>query len=99
MSGALRVLSGWQHASTPIHSELPAPDDVDASGLPADYPAMGHFPGQRTLSVRAGDAVVLDYRLLHGTPRQRRASPPRLHSAVVHPRLDKPFRPSSRPIL
>src|SRR5215510_3272955 len=89
-SGALRVLAGSHHATTPIHSELPPPDDVDASGLPADHPAMGNFPGQRTLSVRAGDAVVLDYRLLHGTPRQRRASPPRLHSAVVHPRLDKP---------
>src|SRR5262249_36631084 len=75
-SGALRVFSGSHHASTPIHSELPAADDVDASGLPADHPAMGNFPGQRTLSVHAGDAVALDYRLLHGThandgPRRR----------------------------
>jgi ectoine hydroxylase-related dioxygenase (phytanoyl-CoA dioxygenase family) len=66
-NGALRVLSGSHHASTPVHSELPGPDAVDAGGLPAHHPAMGDLPGQRTLSVRAGDAVVLDYRLLHGT--------------------------------
>jgi ectoine hydroxylase-related dioxygenase (phytanoyl-CoA dioxygenase family) len=34
------------------------------------------YPGSETLAVRAGDAVVLDYRLLHGThanatPRRR----------------------------
>jgi hypothetical protein len=66
-TGALRLLSGSHHASLAVHSDLPGPDAVDASGLPAHHPAMSDLPGQRTLSVRAGDAVVLDYRLLHGT--------------------------------
>ena len=66
-NGALRVLPGSHHASMPIHSELPESDSVGADGLPAHHPAMSDLPGQRTLSVRAGDAVVLDYRLLHGT--------------------------------
>jgi ectoine hydroxylase-related dioxygenase (phytanoyl-CoA dioxygenase family) len=30
-------------------------------------PAPNDQPGQATLSARAGDAVLLDYRLLHGT--------------------------------
>jgi hypothetical protein len=31
-------------------------------------PALNDQPGQATLSARAGDVVLLDYRLLHGTP-------------------------------
>jgi ectoine hydroxylase-related dioxygenase (phytanoyl-CoA dioxygenase family) len=66
-NGALRVLSGSHHANMPIHSELPESDGMRADGLPAHHPAMSDLSGQRTLSVRAGDAVALDYRLLHGT--------------------------------
>ena len=35
--------------------------------------AFDDHPGQVTLSVRAGDAVLLDYRLLHGTHPNRSA--------------------------
>jgi hypothetical protein len=66
-NGALRVLPGSHHASAPIHAHLPDahsrfPTDPD----PGD-PAMSNLPGQVTLALKAGDAVVLDYRLLHGT--------------------------------
>lgn len=39
-------------------------DDAD---LPAQHPALADQPNQVTLSLRSGDAVLLDYRLLHGT--------------------------------
>jgi hypothetical protein len=66
-NGALRVLPGSHHASTPLHGRLPEPHGPEANGLPPDHPAMSDCPGQVTLALQAGDAVVLDYRLLHGT--------------------------------
>jgi len=38
-----------------------------AGGLKPEHPAMSDIAGQITIGVRAGDAVVIDYRLLHGT--------------------------------
>lgn len=66
-NGALRVLPGSHHRWTSLHAVLPPPHGTHANGLPADHPAMRDHAEQRTLGVRAGDAVVLDYRLLHGT--------------------------------
>jgi hypothetical protein len=66
-NGALRVLPGSHHASTTIHAVLPEPHAEQANGLAAGHPAMADQPGQVTLALNAGDAVVLDYRLLHGT--------------------------------
>jgi ectoine hydroxylase-related dioxygenase (phytanoyl-CoA dioxygenase family) len=51
----------------PIHALLPEPHGASADGLPADHAALADCPDQVTLAVDAGDAVVLDYRLLHGT--------------------------------
>jgi hypothetical protein len=65
--GALRLLPGSHHASAPIHRLLPEPHGDAAHRLGLDHAAMADLPGQATLSVRAGDAVVIDYRLLHGT--------------------------------
>jgi ectoine hydroxylase-related dioxygenase (phytanoyl-CoA dioxygenase family) len=64
-TGALRVLPGSHRRSTPLHAALP---EAHAAGA-ADpgHLAMADQPGQATLAVRAGDAVVTDYRLLHGT--------------------------------
>jgi ectoine hydroxylase-related dioxygenase (phytanoyl-CoA dioxygenase family) len=64
--GALRVLPGSHRASVALHRALP---DAHRQGerLPLDHPALRDQPGQMTLRARAGDAVVLDYRLLHGT--------------------------------
>jgi hypothetical protein len=64
--GALRVLPGSHRRSLPLHALLPAAHAVGAQ-LPCDHPAMSDQVGQKTLCVRTGDAVVLDYRLLHGT--------------------------------
>lgn len=66
-SGALRVLPGSHHRSTPLHRHLPEPHGDDANQLTSDHPAMADDAGQITVSVRAGDAVVIDYRLLHST--------------------------------
>jgi ectoine hydroxylase-related dioxygenase (phytanoyl-CoA dioxygenase family) len=66
-NGALRVLPGSHHASAPIHLALPEAHGPVAETLAADHAAMTDVAGQATLAVRAGDAVALDYRLLHGT--------------------------------
>jgi hypothetical protein len=66
-NGALRVLPGSHHKSSAIHGQLPEPHGDDANRLPYDHPAMADSPDQATVPVKAGDTVVLDYRLLHGT--------------------------------
>jgi hypothetical protein len=66
--GALRVLPGSHRASVPLHELLPEAHSPEADqDTPARLAAMSDCAGQVTLSVRAGDAVVVDYRLLHGT--------------------------------
>jgi ectoine hydroxylase-related dioxygenase (phytanoyl-CoA dioxygenase family) len=69
-NGALRVLPGSHRASVPLHAILRDCDTADRS-LPLDHPALSDQPGQVTIAARAGDAVVLDYRLLHGTHANR----------------------------
>ena len=65
-SGALRLLPGSHRRSVPLHGVLPGAHR-HGENLPRDHAAFGDQPGQVTLSAAAGDAVVLDYRLLHGT--------------------------------
>jgi ectoine hydroxylase-related dioxygenase (phytanoyl-CoA dioxygenase family) len=67
MSGALRVLPGSHHKSLPLHARLPEAHGDDANALSSAHPAMSDYPGQVTVEARPGDAVVIDYRLLHGT--------------------------------
>jgi hypothetical protein len=66
-TAALRVLPGSHRASTPLHRALPEAHAAPAGGLDPSHPALADHPAQVTLSLRAGDAVALDYRLLHGT--------------------------------
>jgi ectoine hydroxylase-related dioxygenase (phytanoyl-CoA dioxygenase family) len=66
-NGALRVLPGTHHKSAPIHAHLPEAHTEFAETLDPSHMALSDQPGQVTLSLRAGDAVVMDYRLLHGT--------------------------------
>jgi hypothetical protein len=66
-TGALRVIPGSHRAALPLHRALPEPHSHAASALPEDHPAMSDHAGQVTLALSAGDAVVIDYRLLHGT--------------------------------
>src|SRR5690349_14020417 len=66
-SGALRILPGSHHRSSALHAFLPEPHGPDTEGLAPNHPALGDVPGQVTLALRAGDAVAIDYRLLHGT--------------------------------
>jgi ectoine hydroxylase-related dioxygenase (phytanoyl-CoA dioxygenase family) len=66
-NGALRVLPGTHRRSVALHSALPEAHARDADDLGPAHPAMRDHPDQHTVAVRAGDAVVTDYRLLHGT--------------------------------
>jgi ectoine hydroxylase-related dioxygenase (phytanoyl-CoA dioxygenase family) len=66
-SGALRVLPGSHLRQTALHQHLPEPHAADAGALPATHPAAIDSAGQITVTVEAGDAIVIDYRLLHGT--------------------------------
>jgi hypothetical protein len=66
-NGALRILAGSHHRSAPIHAVLPEAHGHAAAGLEPEHVAMSDLPDQVTLCLSAGDAVVLDYRLLHGT--------------------------------
>jgi ectoine hydroxylase-related dioxygenase (phytanoyl-CoA dioxygenase family) len=61
------VLPGSHRRSAPIHALLPEAHGSDAEALDPAHPALADLPEQTTLPLRAGDAAVLDYRLLHGT--------------------------------
>lgn len=63
--GALRVLPGSHHRGSPIHALLPEPHSTGE--LDAGHIAMSDHSEQETLRLQAGDAVAIDYRLLHGT--------------------------------
>ena len=65
-TAALRVLPGSHRRATALHAALP---EAHAGGAqpPAGHPAVSDHPDQVTLALAPGDAVVLDYRLLHGT--------------------------------
>jgi ectoine hydroxylase-related dioxygenase (phytanoyl-CoA dioxygenase family) len=73
-SGALRLLPGTHHASLPLHAVLPEAHGDDANAFAPSHQAMSDHPGQITLDMTAGDAVVIDYRLLHGTHPNARPS-------------------------
>jgi hypothetical protein len=65
-NGALRVIPGTHHASIALHAALPEAHAGETDPGP-DHASMNDHPDQLTAEVRAGDAVVTDYRLLHGT--------------------------------
>jgi ectoine hydroxylase-related dioxygenase (phytanoyl-CoA dioxygenase family) len=65
-NGALRVLPGSHRRSAALHAVLPAAHAESTGELDPEHPAMSDHPGQVTFAAGAGDAVVLDYRLLHG---------------------------------
>ena len=66
-NGALRVLPGSHLKSAPIHAILPEAHGHSAEELEPGHAALDDLSGQETLCLRAGDAVAIDYRLLHGT--------------------------------
>lgn len=66
-NGALRVIPGTHHQSTSLHEVLPEAHASAADQLGPDHAALSDHPDQCTIEASAGDAVVMDYRLLHGT--------------------------------
>lgn len=63
--GALRVLPGSHRTSTDLHAELP--EGHREPDLPAGHRVLCDHAEQVTITTQVGDAVLLDYRLLHGT--------------------------------
>lgn len=66
-TGALRVIPGSHAASVSLHRVLPQAHSDESAALELTHPAMGDDPAQVSLELRAGDAAIIDYRLLHGT--------------------------------
>ena len=66
-NGALRVLPGSHLRSAAVHAALPEAHGDSSAALDPSHVTMRDQPGQLTLGLRAGDAAVLDYRLLHST--------------------------------
>ena len=66
-NAALRVLPGSHHHAGALHACLPEAHADESGALPPSHPALRDDPGQVTLALAAGDAVAIDYRLLHGT--------------------------------
>jgi ectoine hydroxylase-related dioxygenase (phytanoyl-CoA dioxygenase family) len=62
-SGDRRMAS----SSAPIHAMLPEAHGHAAGQLESGHAAMSDLPNQMTLCMKSGDAVAMDYRLLHGT--------------------------------
>lgn len=67
-AAALRVVPGSHRGSTALHAALPEAH-AQTGGIAPEHPALSDHPEQVTLGLEAGDAVVIDYRLLHGTHR------------------------------
>jgi ectoine hydroxylase-related dioxygenase (phytanoyl-CoA dioxygenase family) len=63
----LRVLPGSHQETAPIHALLPDAHTHDAEGLVPTHAAMTNLGGQVAHSMKAGVAVPIDYRPLHGT--------------------------------
>ena len=66
-NGALRVLPRSHLRSVAVHAALPEAHGDGSAALDPSHVAMRDQPDQVTLGLRAGDAAVLDYRLLHST--------------------------------
>lgn len=69
MSGALRLIPGSHAQATTLHALLPEPHSAAGDALSPGHPALADSSMQVTVRVAAGDAVLIDYRLLHGTHR------------------------------
>lgn len=68
-NGALRVLPGSHHKSSDLHNFLPEAHADSSNYMQPDHVAMIDHLQQVTLNLNVGDAVAIDYRLLHGTHR------------------------------
>jgi hypothetical protein len=66
-NGGLRLLPRSHQRSHPVHAALPVGHRRESAASDPDHPVMQDQPGQVSLWLRAGDAVVMDYRLLHAT--------------------------------
>jgi ectoine hydroxylase-related dioxygenase (phytanoyl-CoA dioxygenase family) len=65
--GALRLLPGSHRRSCALHGAVPADSVPLEETLAPDHPLFGSQPDEYAVCVSAGDAVVIDFRLLHAT--------------------------------
>ncbi|MBD0288354.1 MAG: phytanoyl-CoA dioxygenase family protein [Flavisolibacter sp.] len=66
-NGALRVLPRSHHKTTALHAFLPEAHTDLSNQIKQEHIAMSDHKEQITLNLNPGDAVAIDYRLLHGT--------------------------------
>jgi ectoine hydroxylase-related dioxygenase (phytanoyl-CoA dioxygenase family) len=66
-SAALRVIPGSHRPGTALHPLLATEHSTNCDALDLADPAFRDHPMQQTLALNAGDAIAIDYRLLHGT--------------------------------
>ena len=67
-NGCLRVIKGSHLNRHPLHDILPnAHGEALQRVDDADHPAYQHFSGEVDISVKAGDLVIGDSRLLHAS--------------------------------
>jgi hypothetical protein len=68
-SGALRVLPRSHRSYSPLHAQLAELNQWSGTAVDVDleHAAFRDHPLQESLDLRRGDAVLIDYRLLHGT--------------------------------
>jgi len=66
-NGCLRVLPGSHRRRLRLHANLPTPHSMDAYRQPEGGPAFAAQPTEVDVAVRAGDAVLVDARLLHAS--------------------------------
>jgi Phytanoyl-CoA dioxygenase (PhyH) len=65
--GALRVIPGTHRRRHELHDVLPPAHSEEINAATEEGPAHAVQPGEVTVEVRAGDAVIGDCRLLHST--------------------------------
>jgi ectoine hydroxylase-related dioxygenase (phytanoyl-CoA dioxygenase family) len=71
LDGALRVIPGSHRTRHQLHDILPPAHSPEVNEASEFGPAHAPQPGEMTVSVRAGDAVIGDSRLLHSTHANR----------------------------
>lgn len=71
LDGALRVIPGSHRTRHPLHDLLPPAHSNEINEASEFGPAHATQPGEVTVSVRAGDAVIGDSRILHATHANR----------------------------
>ena len=64
-NGCLRAIPGTHLKRIPLHADLPAAHGPEIQAADVDHPAFAEHPDEVDLTVKAGDLVFADARVLH----------------------------------